>query len=349
MTFIKFWLVMVALVGAFLFIYLIHSALILIAISAFLAIALNPPVTGIAKRLPGRSRVFATAIAYVLVVIALLGFIVTVVPTITEQTARFLKTLPGILEGISKQTHWLNDIIVRYGLEKQYTEAIHSVQTQATHAAADLGGSFISSIGSLVTVLVTTLLILVMTFLMLIEGPGWMRKIWGLYHDSKKREHHQRLAKKMYRVATGFINGQVLISAISATCSLVVIVILSAIFDMPANIAIPIAVIIFICGLVPMFGATVGAIIAGLLLAINDVTGAAIFLVYYFIYQQIENSFISPTVQSRAVEISALTVIVALTIGLSLFGILGGIVSIPIAGCLRVLVLDYLERHQSQA
>lgn len=346
MTFVKFWLVLVTLAGAFLFIYLIRNALILIAISSFLALALNPPVNAIARQLPGKSRVGATAIAYIMVVVALLGFIVTVIPTIIEQTARFLKTLPGIIEGLSEQTHWLTDVIARYGLETQYHEAIDNVQSQAAHAASSLGGSFISSIGSLVGVFATTLLVLVMTFLMLIEGPNWMRKIWSLYHNGARKEHHQRLVKRMYRIVTGFVNGQVLISAISATCSLVVIVILSAVFNMPANIAIPIAVIIFLCGLVPMFGATVGAIIAGLLLAINDVTAAAIFLVYFFVYQQVENSFISPTVQSRAVEISALTVIVALTIGLSLFGILGGIVSIPIAGCIRVLVLDYLERHQ---
>ena len=346
MTFVKFWLVLVALVAVFLFIYLIRNAIILIAISAFLSLALNPPVNAIARRLPSRSRVGATAIAYVIVVVALLGFIITVIPTIAEQMARFFKTLPGIIEGIGNQTHWLNDIIVRYGLERQYEQTLENIQSQAAQAATDFGGSFISNIGSFVGIFATTLLVLVMTFLMLIEGPTWMKKLWSLYHNTSRKEHHQRLVKRMYHIVTGFVNGQVLISGISSVCALVVIVILTAVFDMPANIAVPIAVIIFLCGLVPLFGATVGAIIAGLLLAINDITAAAIFLVYFFTYQQVENSFISPTVQSRAVEISALTVIVALTVGLSLFGLVGGISSIPIAGCVRVLVLDYLQRHQ---
>ena len=336
---------MVGFLGAILFIYLIRNAIIIIGLSAFLAIALNPPVSQLAKKLPGKSRVLATAIAYIIVVLVLLGFIVTVVPTVTEQTARFIKTLPGIINDVSHQTHWINDLITRYGLQHQYHDAISNFQSQAAHAASSLGGSFIGSIGSIVGLFATTLIVLVMTFMMLIEGPGWVKKIWSLYHNTARREHHQRLVTRMYRVVTGFVNGQVLISAISATASLVVIVILSAIFNMPANIAIPIAVIIFLCGLVPMFGATVGAIIAGLLIAINNIPAAVIFLIFYFIYQQIENSFISPSVQSRAVEISALTVIVALTIGLSLFGILGGLVSIPIAGCIRVLVLDYLERN----
>jgi predicted PurR-regulated permease PerM len=80
-----------------------------------------------------------------------------------------------------------------------------------------------------------------------------------------------------------------------------------------------------------------------LILLLNNVTAALIFLVYFIVYQQIENNFISPTVQSKKVELSALTVLSSVIIGISLFGLLGGIISIPIAGCLRVLLIDYLE------
>lgn len=345
-TFIRFWLVILGFLGVFGILYLARNAIILVIIAAFLAVALNPPVTAIAKRLPGKSRVGATALAYTIVVITLIGFIITVIPTVIEQMIRFFKTLPGVIERVSEQAHWFTNLISRYGLEDQYNQVLENLQNQAGKAASDLGGSFLGSVGSVVEGLITTLLLLVLTFLMLVEGPAWMRRLWGLYKNPQKRTHHRQLIHKMYRVVTGYVNGQVLISAISAVCSLVVIVILSALFDMPANLAIPIAVIIFIAGLIPMFGATIGAIIAGLLLAINDIGATIIFLVYYFIYQQVENNLVSPAVQSRAVEISALTVLVALTIGLSLFGILGGIIAIPIAGCLRVLALDYLERNQ---
>ncbi len=347
-TFIRFWLVILGFLGVFGLLYLARNAIILTVISAFLAIALNPPVSAIAKRLPGKSRVGATALAYIIVVLTLTGFIITVVPTVIEQMIRFFKTLPGVIEGVSQQAHWLTDLISRYGLEQQYNQVLENIQNQAGKAASDLGGSFLGSVGSVVEGFITTLLLLVLTFLMLVEGPTWMKRLWSLYKNPERRAHHRQLIHKMYRVVTGYVNGQVLISAISAVCSLVIIVILSALFDMPANLAIPIAVIVFIAGLIPMFGATIGAIIAGVLLAINDVGAAVIFLIYYFIYQQIENNFVSPVVQSRAVEISALTVLVALTIGLSLFGILGGIISIPIAGCLRVLALDYLERNQAK-
>jgi predicted PurR-regulated permease PerM len=348
-TFIRFWLVMLGFVATAFIIYLIRDALLLIGISAFLAIALNPPVNAIASKLPSRSRVLATAIAYLMVVLLLTGFILTVVPTVSDQMAKFFRTVPSIVQNISDQSHWLTDIVDQYGLQKQYDQSIDSIQSQASEAATQFGSSIFSNVGSIITMFVTTLLILVMTFLMLIEGPLWRDRLWATYRNKAKRKHHQQLVHKMYRVITGYVNGQVLIAGISAVCSLVAVVILSTIFDMPPSLAIPIAVIVFTMGLIPMFGATIGAIIAGILIAINSITAAIIFLVYYFIYQQIENNFISPTIQSRAVEISALTVLISLTIGLSLFGILGGLISIPIGGCLRVLLLDHIEQRREQA
>lgn len=348
-VFIRFWLVMIGFFLSLLVIYLTRNALVIIGISAFLAIALNPPVNAITRLLPSKSRIGATALAYIVVVASLLGFIITVFPTVIEQMARFAKTLPSIVNSLSEQTKWLSDLVTRYGLESQYQDAINNLQSQATHIASTAGGSVVTSVSSVVEVFITGLIILVLTFLMLIEGPSWTKKLWGLYTNKEQREHHQKLVHKMYKVITGYVNGQVIITAISATCSLVVIVILSTLFDMPANLAIPIAVIIFVSGLIPMFGATIGAAIAAILLAINSLGAAGIFLVYYTIYQQIENNFISPTIQSRTVEISALTVLVALTVGLSLFGLLGGLISIPIAGCIRVLVLDYLERKQTKS
>lgn len=346
-TFIRFWLVMVGFLVSLLAIFLAYEALILISVAVFLAVALNPSVSGIAKRLPSRSRVGATALAYVIVVAALVTFFLTVVPMIIDQLAHFFQTLPALIESLSRQAHWVDDFVSRYGLEQQYSDTLNNIQHQASVTASSLGGSFISSISSIIQAFISTLLVLVMTFFMLVEGPVWIKRLWGVYKNTQRRGRHQKIVYGMYKVIHGYVYGQVLISAISGICALIVILILSTLFDMPVNLAIPIAFILFVAGLVPMFGATVGAIIATLLIGVNDVGAAIIFIVYYFIYQQIENNFISPTVQSRTVEVSALAIIISLTIGFTLFGVLGGLISIPIAGCIRVLVHDYLENHKA--
>jgi predicted PurR-regulated permease PerM len=84
-----------------------------------------------------------------------------------------------------------------------------------------------------------------------------------------------------------------------------------------------------------------------LLLAFNNLTAAVIYIVFFFIYQQVENNFVSPTIQAKKIELSALAVLVAVTIGLYMFGVAGGIIAIPIAGCVKVLLEEYLRHAKS--
>jgi len=347
-TFVRFWLVVIGFILALGLIYSARDALITIGIALFLALALNLPVSYISTRLPGRSRAGATAIAFIVVVTLLTGFVFTVVPPVIEQTARFAQNIPETIEGLKGQAAPIDDFVERYGLQQQYSDALENTQKQATHFATNLSASFVGGVSTLLNAAVRTLIILVLTFLMLVEGPMWLQRLWGLYRNPAKLERHRALVHKMYRVVSGYVTGQILVASIASTGAAITVLILSALFPFPANLAMPVAAVVFVGGLIPMFGATIGGIIAIVLLALNSVTAAIFFTLYFVVYQQIENNFISPTVQSRTVELSALTVLAAITIGLALFGVLGGIISIPIAGCLRVLLNDYLE-HNRQA
>ena len=95
-----------------------------------------------------------------------------------------------------------------------------------------------------------------------------------------------------------------------------------------------------------MFGATIAGLLITALLAFNAPVAAIIYIVYFFIYQQIENNFVAPQVQANKVELSALAVLGSVTIGLYLFGLLGGIIAIPIAGSIRVLIDEYLKSRK---
>jgi len=344
-TFVRFGLVILAFVAAIFVAYHVRSALITIGIALFLALALNPPVSWIAKRLPGKSenRVSATAIAYLLVILILGGLLVTVVPPVIEQSSKFANTVPGLIDEAADQRDVFTDFIHRYGLEDQVDSAIENAKQQASSVAANIGNLIVSGAGAVFSGATTLLFVIVLAFLMLIEGPMWLKRVWGLYEDPDRLERHRDLVYKMYRVVTGYVNGQITIATIASVSTLVVVLILSAIFPLPGNLALPLATIIFLTGLVPMVGATIGAIIVTLILLLNSAPAALAFLIYFIIYQQIENNFIAPTIQSKRVELSALGVLSAILIGISLFGLLGGLISIPIAGCLRVLLLHYLD------
>jgi predicted PurR-regulated permease PerM len=345
-TFVRLGLVIIGFVLAIFLLIKAQTPLTLIAVSIFLALALNPPVSYIAHKLPSRSRVGATAIAYLSVLAFIGGALFLIVPPVAEQSFKFAVTVPQIIDTVSQQRGFLDEFVAKYGLEEQLNSSIETVKAQAAAVADDIGQVLVIGVTATFNGALNLLIMLVLTFLMLIEGPTWFKRVWGLYRDPKRLERHRNIVQKMYRVVVGYVNGQLLVATIASVATLTVIILLSLVFDLPANLALPLAAIVFITSLVPMVGATIGAIIVTLILLLNNVTAALIFLAYFIVYQQIENNFISPTVQSKKVELSALAVLTSIIIGISLFGLLGGIISIPIAGCIRVLLVDYLDHAE---
>lgn len=344
-TFVRFWLVVIGFAFAILAIYSARTALIILGAALFLALALNKPVTFLAKYLPGKSRVWPTAAAFILVVILLGGFVFLVVPPIIQQTAKFAETVPSLVETVTTQWQGVSHLIDKYHLHGQVDSAMESIRNNTSSWTANIGSNLLSGIGSVGSFLASSSLVLVLAFLMLVEGPMWLNRLWGVYNDEERMEYHRNLVHKMYHVVTGYVTGQLTVSGIGSLSAGLVVFILSLIFpNIPSNLALPTIAIAFTLSLIPMFGATIGGIIVSLLLAFNDLTAGIIFAVFFIIYQQIENNFISPTIQARKLELSALAVLSAVTIGLYVFGLAGGIISIPIAGCIKVLIEDYLAR-----
>ena len=347
-TFVRFWLVLIGFALALLAIYSARTALIMLAVAFFFALALNIPVNYLARHLPGRSRLMATAVAYVAIIVALASFILLAVPPIIEQTAKFAQTLPSLTEQTVNQWKGLGGFIDQYNLQPQIDKVISSIQDSASGWATDAGSNIVKGAGSVLSFGTSTFFVIVLTFLMLVEGPLWLERIWGLYNDPVLMKRHRKLAYQMYRVVTGYVSGQLLIAAIGGTLSGVAVFILSLFFHMPSNLALTTVALTFTISLVPMFGATIAGLLVALLLALTNVPAAIIYITYFFIYQQIENNFVSPVIQSKRLELSALTVLVAVTIGLYVFGILGGLISIPIAGSIKVLLEDYFENAKRE-
>lgn len=347
-TFVRFWLVVIGFILGLFVLYSARTALIIVAVSLFLAIALSPPVNKIASWLPGRSRIGGTALAYVAVVAVLTGFVLLVVPPVVEQTAKFAQAVPAFVESTTDRWGGLGEVISRYGLEGQVESAAESVRENATAWASNIGSTLISGAGSLFSFLAAFLITLVMTFFMLVEGPMWVKRVWGVYQNKDRMKHHRELANKIYNVVTSYVNGQLLVALTASSLAALMVFILSMIFEVPANLAVPTFAIVFIGALIPMFGATIAGIVVALLLAFNDITAAVIFVVYFIIYQQVENNVITTVVQSKTLDLSPLVVLVAVTVGTYLFGIAGGIISIPIAGSIQVLILDYLEHAKAR-
>lgn len=345
-TFVRFWLVVIGFAFAILAIYSARTPLILIGVAFFLAMALTAPVNYLARFMPGKSRVGGTAVAFTLVVAVLGMFAFLVAPPVIEQTVKFAQTVPGIVEDLSERSKGLNSFIETYNLQHQVDEAVASLQENASGWATNIGKNVVSGVGSVFSAIISAFLVLVLSFLMLVEGPVWLQRIWSTYQNRDRMKHHKKLATQMYGVVRGYITGQLAVSSIGGVLAGIAVFVLSLIFDVPVNLVLPTVAICFTLSLIPMFGATIAGVIVSLLLLFNDPAAGIVFAIYFIVYQQVENNFISPVVQAKTVQLSALVVLVSVTIGLYVFGLAGGIISIPIAGCIKVLIEDYLERSK---
>ena len=351
-TFIRFWIVVIGFLLLGLVIWRAKDALILIFISLFFALALNHPVSKITQALPGskENRVGATAVAYFLIV-ALLGlFISFVVPTLVEQTSKFVDNLPSLVEGFSGQYRGLENFADKYNLTSYVEQVAVSLQDSFADLSKNIGGMVFNGVNAIARAIFSVFMVLAMAFLMLIEGPDWLRRLWQSYEDKEKMKKHRRIANRMYKSVSAYVNGQLLIAFVSGVGGAITVVILSLFFaEVPSNLAIPVGVILSIIGLVPMFGATIAGIIAALIIGFNVPFAGIVFGIYFIIYQQIENNIISPMIQAKTNQLSALLVIVAITIGIYAFGILGALISIPAAACAKILFEEYISKSRPKA
>lgn len=348
-TFIRFWLVVIGFVFVIWLIFLTKTALIIIGSGLFLALALSTPVSALRKRIPRLSRGVATAIAFSSVVLFLAAFVLLAIPPIVDQSLKIAERVPEITSELAGRSIGAQAFIDRYDLQPQIDQAVQNFRDNLVSWLTSIGTGLFAGIGSLVGFIGSVFLALVLAFLMLVEGPSWMARIWNLYKDQERMEVHKRVADRMHHAVSGYVTGQLAVSGIGSIVTGVTIFILALIFPgVDTSLTLPSIAIAFLFSLIPMFGATIAGVIIGALLLIVNVPATIIFAVFFIVYQQIENNLIGPAIQSKYLKLSPLAVLVAVTIGIYLFGLIGGIISIPIAGVIKVLIEEYLLYTQKK-
>ena len=342
-TFVRFWLVIMGFIALAVAMYIARVPLVMLAISFFLALVLNRPVSFLARHLPGKSRTVAILIAY-LIVAAMIGILlVTIVPIFVRQISSFITSIPDMLATAQNNTGWFSNLLEQYNLTAQFNSWVSGLESQITRYVSSLGSTFISTVSNIFVFLGNVCLVLFATFFMLLEAPSWEEKYWRLiYKDPARRRHHKSIARKMYDVVSGYVTGQATVGVISATFTAMLVGVLAMVFDFNISLVWPAWITIFLMVFVPMFGAVIGGAIVTLLLMIYSLPAAIIYVVIFTIEQQIENNVIQPRVQSKHMEVSALVILIAITLGLQVGGLLGALVAIPVAGCIVVLVRDIL-------
>ena len=314
----------------------IETSILLLFMAFFLALALNAPVSWIARHLPGKvrgSRLIATTISYLIVVMALALFGAYVIPPFVHQTANFIAAAPNLVKDTQNQHTSLGQFVRLHHLQA----AVNEISKQISIRLKNIGGSAFSSIESIVKDIFALLAVLVLTFMMLVEGPHWQRILRDIFVPNKDERNLNRVSGEMYKVVKGYVNGQVVLALIAA------ILIGPSLFIMHVSYPIALMVVVFISGLIPLVGHTIGAVILTIVALFHSVAAAIVVLIWYIIYINIENYLLQPKIQANATNMSPLLVFAAVIIGINFGGIIGGLIAIPIAGVIRVLVIELLE------
>jgi len=307
-----------------------------IFIALFLALALNPAVDWVERRT--KRRGLATGIVYIAALAVIVGVAWLFIPTLVHQVNDFARKVPDYLNDLTKGRGRLGFLQQKYHLVDKARQALH-----AGGAAKLFGisGTAIAVAKGVVTAVVATVTIAFMTFFMLLEGPKWMERFYSLLRPESRRRW-RAVGRDIYRTVGGYVTGNLLISLIAGTLTTVVLLIMGVPY------AVALGLIVGILDLIPLAGATIAAVIVGTVAFLHTIIAGIVVVVFFIIYQQIENHVLQPVVYGRTVQLSPLAVLISVLIGAQLAGVLGALAAIPIAGTLQVIFLDWLRQRRGE-
>lgn len=314
----------------------LHRALTWIVIAAFLAVIANAAVRGVERRLHlGRGP--ATALVFVLGTVAVAALAALFIRPLARQAGEFADQLPHYVEQARSGHGPIGELIVRFKLDKKIAEN----QQQLQESLTGLGKPALTVLQGIASTLVGALVVLILAIFMTLEGPTLIRRTLALVPE----RHRRRVAtvtEDCGRAVTGYITGQLLIAVLCGVSTYIILLVL----DVPFRGTV--ALFVALTDLIPLVGATIGAVVAVIVALLASTTDGIVVAVWFIIYQQAENHLLQPVVQSRTVKLDPLAVLVAVIVGVELAGILGALLAIPVAGMISVVVRDVWGRRRGR-
>jgi predicted PurR-regulated permease PerM len=304
------------------------AVFILIIISIFLAAGLNPAVLFFQNRGLKRGAAVGAVMASVLIFVGV--FIAVAAPPLIDQVNSFLNNAPQLVRDLNNNA-FINDLNNKYGVIDSLQTKVNSLIKDGQFAITAFGG--VIGVGkAVVSGVVSTLTILVLTLYFLSALPQVI-EIGLRFVPASRRNRVSKLVNAIVGRIGSFIGGQAIIAAIAA----IFILIMGLMIGMPYTG--PLAMFVLICGFIPLVGHFIGMSIVTLVSLTDSVSTAAIALASYVIYVQIENYVITPRIMKRSLSIPGLVTIIAALLGTSLLGLVGGLLAVPIAAAV-LLILD---------
>ena len=304
-----------------------------IFIALFLALALNPAVDRLDRRI--KRRGIATGIVFIaaLVAVALVGWLF--IPTLVDQVNRFVDAVPGYVHDLTKGRGRLGFLETKYQIVEKVRNALRN---NGAHKLLGFSSTALAVTKSVISIVVGIVTIVFMTFFMLLEGPGWMERFYGLL-PTEHQARWRSVGHDVYRTVGGYVTGNLLISLVAGVSSAIVL------FATGTPYSVALGLLVGILDLIPLAGATLAGILIATVAFLHSITAGIVVVVFFVVYQQLENHLLQPTIYGRTVQLTPLAVLIAVLIGAEIAGVLGALAAIPVAGSLQVVLVDWW-RHR---
>jgi predicted PurR-regulated permease PerM len=314
-------------------VYTARGVLILALIALFLAVSLDPAVRALSRWHIRRG------IAIVLVVLAVLGlvaaFLQSVIPAMVGQFQAMVTDFPHYLASLQHRSAGLHHFSDRYHLTSQINKLLASLPGR-------LGSGAFGVSRRVFSVLASTLTVAVLTIYFLADLPRLRRSVVLLFPRAH-RAKFSRAADVMVDKVGSYMIGNILISLIAGVAAFAALSVLGVPF------AVPLAFVVAVTDLIPMIGATLGAVIcvAVALLATRLWPTTVLVALFFVAYQQLENYVLAPRIMRRPVQLSPAAVLLAGLIGGAALGLVGALMAIPIAAGAKVLLSERLQARDA--
>jgi predicted PurR-regulated permease PerM len=320
-------------------IFITRQVLTWVLVALFFAIALSPAVDKL-QELGIRRRGYAVAVTSLGVagLITLIGWLV--IPPLVDQVNDFARKVPDYIDDLTEGRGRFGFLETKYHIVDRIREAVNEGGASKVFG---LSGTAISITKSVLTMVAATITIIALTYFMLLEGPTWLNRFYSLF-SAPTEKRLRSIFGDIGTVVGGYVTGNLFISVIAGISSGLVLWIM----DVPFALAL--GLLVALLDLVPLVGATIAAIVVTTVafVSTDSIWSGIVVLIFFVVYQQIENHLLQPLVYGRTVQLSPLIVLIAVLIGASLAGVLGALGAIPIAGALQVLVLDWLAHRKGE-
>jgi predicted PurR-regulated permease PerM len=315
--------------------YTVRAILVRILIALFIAVSLDPAVRWLTRR--GMRRGWAVTLIFLLALALAAGFLLSVIPPLVTQGRNLADDLPDYLGRLQDRSSQFRQLDDRYNVSDQLQGLVGTLPSR-------LGTGLLGFTGRVFGAVFNTLTVLVFTIYFMADMPRIRHGVVRLFPVERRPRAHQVVDLVVDKVG-GYMIGNIIISVIAGLASLIAFTLLGVPFP------VPLAFVVAICDLIPMIGATLGAII-GVTVALfsTDIWPTTVLVAAFFIaYQQLENYVIAPRVLKTTVELGAAAVLIAGLIGATVLGLVGALMAIPVAAAFNVLLNERLIAHETAA